>query len=109
MNRSQLASLRVFSLVFLLPGLVLSAMLSTHYPDALPRRPAPEELRMTPRSIHGVVVCQTDAEDRRLSLCEDASVGIFVVGLLPGAVYLEKWGSTRVRTAEEDRRVRQHG
>jgi hypothetical protein len=105
MNTSQLASLRIFSLLFLLPGLaglIFSAMISTHYLDTLPRWPAPEEMRMTPRSIHGVVVYQTEAEDRRLNLTEYTSVGIFVIGMVLGVVYLEKWGSARVRSAEDE-------
>jgi hypothetical protein len=104
MNTSQLVTLKFFSLVFLLPGLaglVLSAVISTHYLDTLPRWPAPEEMRMTPRSIHGVLVYQTAAENRRLNLIEGSSVGIFAVGMILGAIYLEKWGSARARLAEE--------
>jgi hypothetical protein len=105
MNTSQLAKLKIFALSFLLPGLaglILSAMISTHYLDTLPRWPAPEEMRMTPRSIHGVLVYQTVEEDRRLSLIEDGSVGIFALGMFLGVVYLEKWGSVRMNGAEED-------
>jgi hypothetical protein len=105
MNRAQLASLRFFSLLFLLPGLaglIFSAMISTHYLDTLPRWPAPEEMRMTPRSIHGVVVYQTVSEDMRLTATEDTSVGIFAIGMLLGVVYLEKWSSSRGRTVEEE-------
>jgi hypothetical protein len=103
MKTGQLAALRSFSLLFLLPGLaglIVSAMISTHYLDTLPQSPAPDEMRMTPRGIHGVVVYQTVEEDRRLSLIEDSSVGVFLVGLGLGLVYLEKWGSARAQASE---------
>jgi hypothetical protein len=105
MKAAQLAVLRFFALLFILPGLaglIISAMISTHYLDTLPKWPAPESLRMVPRNIHGVVVYQTEEEDRKLSLIEYSSVGVFVVGLGLGLVYLEKWGSARAREAEED-------
>jgi hypothetical protein len=104
MKAKQLATLRFTSLLFLLPGLaglILSAMISTNYLDTLPRWPAPDELRITPRSIHGIVVYQTAEEDRKLSLIEYTSVGVFLVGLGLGLVYLEKWGSAQVRAAAE--------
>jgi hypothetical protein len=108
MKPTQLATLKFFSLLLLLPGLaglIISAMISTHSLDAMPRFPAPQELRMTPRSIHGIVVYQTVAEDRKLSLIEDCSVGIFVIGLGLGLVYLEKWSTARARVGEEEDRL----
>jgi len=105
MKTGQLAALRSFSLLLLLPGLaglIVSAMISTHYMDTLPQSPAPDEMRITPRNIHGMLVYQTVEEDRRLSLIENSSVGIFLVGLGLGLVYLEKWGSARALAAEYD-------
>jgi hypothetical protein len=105
MKTARLATLRFFSLLFLLPGLaglVISAMVSMHYMDTLPKLPAPEELRTVPRSINGVVVFQTVEEDRRLDFLEYTSTGIFVIGLGLSFVYLEKWGSYRSQEAEED-------
>jgi hypothetical protein len=105
MNRRQLRLLRFFALLFLLPGLgglVFSAMVSTQYLETLPRLPVPEEMRMVPRNIHGIVVYQTDEEDRRLTMLEDVSVGIFVIGLGMGLVYLRKWGIAQALGAEED-------
>jgi hypothetical protein len=105
MKNGQLAALRSFSLLLLLPGLagmIVSAMISTHYLDTLPQSPAPDEMRMTPRNIHGVDVYQTVEEDRKLSLIEDSSVGVFLVGLCLGLVYLEKWGSARAHASEQD-------
>jgi uncharacterized membrane protein len=93
MKTRLLATLRFAALLFLLPGLaglMVSATISTHYRDTLPKLPVPEELRMTARNISGVVVYQTAEEDRRLSLIEYPSVGIFVIGLILSAVYLEK-------------------
>ena len=105
MKTAQLATLGFFSLLFLLPGLaglVISAMVSTHYMDTLPKSPAPEELRTTPRNINGYVVYQTVEEDQRLTFLEYTSMGVFVIGLGLGLVYFEKWGNYRSREAEED-------
>jgi hypothetical protein len=100
--------LKAISLALLLPGLVgliVSAMFSVHYLDTMPRWPSPEELRTVPRNIHGIVVYQTAAEDRKLEMMEYSSVGVFVVGLALGLVYLEKWGARQVRAAEENDRA----
>jgi hypothetical protein len=105
MKRSRLAKLRLFSLLFLLPGLgglVVSAVISTSYLDTLPRSPAPDEMRIVPRNIHGTVVYQTVKEDRRLSIMEDSSVGVFLVGLSMGLFYLERWGNVRSSELELD-------
>lgn len=110
MNHRQLRLLRLFALLFLLPGLgglVFSAMVSTQYLETLPRLPIPEQMRMIPRNIHGVVVYQTSEEDRRLTLLEDVSVGIFVIGLGMGLVYLRKWGIAQALGAEEEDPLRQ--
>ena len=98
MKRNNLQVLKFFALLFLLPGLaglVFSAMVSTDYLENLPKSPAPLEARMTPRNVHGILVYQTIAEDKRLSIMEDSSVAVFLVGLLLGVVYLEKWSSAR--------------
>jgi hypothetical protein len=103
---SKLATLRFLSLLFLLPGLgglVVSAVISTSYLDSLPRSAAADELRVVPRNIHGTLVYQTQAEDRRLSLMEDSSVGVFLVGLCMGLVYLERWGNVRSSELELDK------
>lgn len=108
MKLTKMAALRILALVFLLPGLaglVVSAVISTSYLDTLPRSPAPEELRTVPRNIHGTVVYQTLQEDRRLSIMEDSSVGVFVIGLGLGLFYLARWGnirSTEFELVEED-------
>ena len=104
MKTVQLATLKFFALLFLLPGiagLIGSAMISTHYLDVLPKQPDANTLRVVPRNIHGTVVYQTASEDRKLTAMEDASVGVFVVGLGLGLVYLEKWGSAQVAAGEE--------
>jgi hypothetical protein len=98
MKLTKMAALRILALVFLLPGLaglVVSAVISTSYLDSLPRSPAPEELRTVPRNIHGTVIYQTAKEDRWLSLMEDSSVGVFVIGLGLGLFYLARWGNVR--------------
>ena len=105
MKSARLATLKFFSLLFLLPGLaglIVSAMISTHYLDILPKWPTPEESRIIPRNINGTVVYQTLAEDQKLSLIEDSSVGVFVIGLGLGLYYLEQWGSARSTASEED-------
>lgn len=108
MNRKQLGLLRFVSLLFLLPGLaglVYSAMVSTEYLESMPRGPVPEEMRMTPRNIHGIVVYQTEDEDRKLRILEDASVTVFLVGLGTGLVYLRKWGIAQALGSEDEDRV----
>ncbi len=105
MKTARLATLKFFSLLFLLPGLaglIVSAMISTHYLDTMPRWPAPEVNRVVPRGIHGTTVYQTPAEDRDLNMVEGASVGVFLVGLALGVVYLEQWGALQSRMAEEE-------
>lgn len=105
MKTSQLVTLRLLSLLFLLPGLgglVLSAVISTGYLNTLPRWPVPDESRIVARGIHGVTVYQTQEEDTLLSLIEFGSVGIFLTGMVLGVVYLEKWSSLQARLAEED-------
>jgi len=105
MKASHLARLRWLSLLFLLPGLgglIVSAVISTGYADTLPRTAAPDEMRIVPRNIHGIVVYQTEREDRRLSVMEDSSVGIFLVGLALGLVYLARWGNVRSSELELD-------
>jgi hypothetical protein len=108
-----LRTLKTISLSLLLPGLaglIVSAMFSVHYLDTMPRWPSPEELRTVPRNIHGIVVYQTAAEDKKLDLIEYSSVGVFVAGLALGLLYLEKWGARQARLAEErDRATGDHG
>jgi hypothetical protein len=108
MRSKQLRMLKAVSLALLLPGLaglIVSAMFSVHYLDTMPRWPSPEELRTVPRNIHGIVVYQTAAEDKKLDLMEYSSVGVFVLGLAIGLLYLEKWGARQVRVAEEKERA----
>lgn len=108
MRIAQLAVLRFFTLLFLLPGLaglLVAAMISTHYLDSMPKDPVIAEGRVVPREIHGIVVYQTAKEDRRLSVVEYSSVGIFIIGLSLGLVYLEKWGTLQGRYAEEEREL----
>jgi hypothetical protein len=105
MKTAHLAVLKFFALLFILPGLaglIVSAMISTHYLDVMPRGPVLVEGRVVPREIHGIVVYQTAEENRRLNLIEYSSVGIFVIGLGLGLVYLEKWGSLQARYGEEE-------
>jgi hypothetical protein len=105
MRLAQLATLRFFALLFILPGLaglIVSAMISTHYLDVMPKAPVLVEGRVVPREIHGVVVYQTVKENQTLSFIEYSSVGIFVIGLGLGLVYLEKWGSMQARYREDE-------
>ena len=106
MKRARLAVLRFFALLFILPGLaglIISAMISTHYLEVMPRGPVLVEGRIVPREIHGIVVYQTEDENHRLNLIEYSSVGVFVLGLGLGLVYLEKWGSLQSRASEDER------
>ena len=81
----RLAALKFFALLFLLPGLaglIISAMISTHYLATMPRWPVPEQYRIVPRGIHGTTIYQTPEENRNLNLIEYTSVGVFVTGLV---------------------------
>ena len=105
LNVHQRDLLRIISFLFLLSGLAGlfdSAIISTYYLDTLPTMPVPAELRMTPRNIHGTVVYQTEDEGRRLTVIEVTSVGVFLVGLGLGFVYLRKWGIAQAISSEED-------
>jgi hypothetical protein len=105
MRPAQLSTLRFIALLFILPGLaglIVSALISTRYLEVMPREPVMTEGRIVPREIHGIVVYQTGGEDRKLNQIEYSSVGVFVVGLLLGLVYLEKWGATQPRYGEEE-------
>jgi hypothetical protein len=105
MKTAQLAALKFFALLFILPGLaglIVSAMISTHYLEVMPRGPVFVEQRIVPREIHGIVVYQTVEENQQLNLIEYSSVGVFVLGLGLGLFYLEKWGSMQVRSGEEE-------
>ena len=77
--------------------------------NTLPRYPDPQNLRMTPRNINGCIIYQTEAEDRNLDLTEYSSVGVFLVGLAAGVVYLQKWGIVRALEAEDDEFVPEEG
>ncbi len=105
MNHHELGILRFFSALFLLPGLmglILSATVSTHYLEALPRMPVPAEERMTPRNIHGTVVYETAEEDQKLTWMEDVSVGVLGIGICVGLVYMRRWGIANAISAEDD-------
>jgi hypothetical protein len=105
MKTAHLATLKFFALLFILPGLaglIVSAMISTHYLDTMPRVAVLEQSRTVPRNIHGTVVYQTIAEDLRLNEIEYGSVAVFLVGLALGLVYLEKWGATQDQNAEAE-------
>ena len=105
MKAAKLATLKFVSLLFMLPGLaglIVAANISAHYLEVMPKWPTLEDGRIVPREIHGTVVYQTAAEDSRLSIIEYSSVGVFVVGLALGLVYLEQWGAAQARTSEDD-------
>ena len=101
----RLAALKFFALLFLLPGLaglIVSAMISTHYLATMPRWPVMEQHRFVPRGIHGITIYQTPEENRNLNVIEYTSVGVFLTGLVIGVIYLEKWGSMQSRAGEEE-------
>lgn len=88
-------SLRFFALLFLLPGLagvIYAGWVSTRYFATLPRMPIPEQSRIFPRTINGVIIYQTQEEDRRLKLLEGSSITVFLIGLGLGIVHLRRWG-----------------
>lgn len=105
MKDAYLPALRFVALVLLLPGLVgliVSAMFSAHYLETMPRMPVPAEMRMVPRNVHGIVIYQTEQEDRRLNVIEYSSVATFLTGLGLGLIYLRKWGISSALQADEE-------
>lgn len=108
MKPAQLVRFKTAALTLMLPGLaglVIAAMISGHYLDTMPKWPSPQQQRTVPRNIHGIVVYQTAAEDRRLDIIEYSSVAVFLVGLTLGLVYLERWGARQASVAEEDEKL----
>jgi hypothetical protein len=104
MKNSRMATLRQFSLLLLFfgtVGFIFSAIISTHYLDMLPKTPVPEEMRMTPRNIHGVVVYQTVEENRKLTLIDGGSAIGIILGLGLWMVYMEKVGTFADRSKED--------
>jgi hypothetical protein len=91
-----------------LAGLIVSAMVSVHYLDTMPRWPSPQEGRTVPRNIHGIIVFQTEAESRSLDLLEYSSISLFAAGLGLGLIYLEKWSTRQARATNEDNQFTQH-
>jgi len=105
MKFGKLRLLKFLALLFMLPGLaglIVSAMLSTDYVENFPKEPTMADQRLTPRNVHGIVIYQTVDEDRRLSIMEYGSVSVFLVGLVLGLVYLEKWSKGRTKHSELD-------
>ena len=88
---------------------MLSAIISTRYLNTLPRYPDPDNLRMNPRDINGYTVYQSDQEDRFLDIVEYSSVGIFLIGVSTGLVYLQKWGLARAIEADDDEFIAEEG
>jgi hypothetical protein len=94
---------KVVSLMFLIAGtlgLILSAGISIHFRMTLPTTPIPEEMRMTPRNIGGIIVYETDDEDRRFNLIEYSSALSFAFGICLGCVYATRWGTARAIGAD---------
>jgi len=105
MDTPQLRSLRLLALLLLLPGLaglLYSANISSRYLVELPRTPAPEEMRVTPQVIHGLVVYGTDQERKSLDLLEYASTAVFILGMSVGFVYMQQWGVAFCESAEDE-------
>jgi hypothetical protein len=105
MKAARMATLKGFALFFLglgMAGLIVSSLISMQYLNTLPQSPVPEEMRVTPRAIHGMVVYQTKEEDRKLNLIDRSAVTEFIIGIVLGVVYMEKWGSAQSHAAEEE-------
>lgn len=103
-NQRAGARLRFFALLFLLPGLagvILSGWISTSFFATHPRTPVPAESRIFPRSVNGIVVYQTEQEDRMLTLLESSSIAVFLVGLTLGLIHLRRWGIQEVLTGSD--------
>jgi hypothetical protein len=98
MRSRQSVGYKLVSLLFLVPGvlgLVFSSAVSTHFRITLPTTPVPNERRMTPRNISGVIVYVTVDEERQLNLIEYSSAVSVLFGLCLGCVYAVRWGTAR--------------
>ena len=92
---------RTMAIVLMVPGLavwVYSGTIWNQYLRALPRTPDQTTGRVYPRNIHGIIVFQTHAEQRRLDLTQDISIGVFFLGLLIGALEERNWKRTTGKT-----------
>ena len=104
MQSAKLSLLRLLVLLFFLPGifgLALSAITATRYLATDPKLPEPDQYRMVPRSIQGVTVYLTDAEDIYLTRIDRSSILAIILAVGIGLIYLEQWG--KEQTAEQDR------
>lgn len=98
MTNTVLKKLRALALLFLFPGLaglLASASLDTFYFQNSPQMADMPTGHILPHEIHGLTVYLTPDQDHKLRLWEYGSVGIFLVGMLLGVVYLERWAAMR--------------
>lgn len=98
MNTRRFRGLRLIALVFLLTGFagfVASSGVSMNYKENLPRLPMPSDLRMTPRTIDGIVVYETPHEALSLNALDDGSAIVFFTGLCLSLAYMWNCGMRR--------------
>lgn len=92
----------LLSLLIGLGGLLYSGTLAREYLQNLPRYPDPAQGRMVPREVAGVVIYETETEDRKIKSVEDTAAGILVCGIGLLLIYAYKWGLTQVTAGERE-------
>ncbi len=88
---------RTIAIVLMVPALAVwlySGTIWNRYLRTLPHAPDQTTGRIYPRNIHGIVVFQTLAEERRLDLTQNISIGVFFLGLVIGALEEKNWKRT---------------
>ena len=88
---------RTVAVVLMTPALAVllyTGVIWNRYLDTLPRAPDPTRARVYPRNIHGIVVFQTHSEKLRLDLTENVASGVFMLGMLIGALEERHWRRT---------------
>jgi hypothetical protein len=80
---------KLLPLVLAVPGLatwIYSGTIWNQYLHTLPRSPDPRAGRVFAGNIHGIVIFQTRAEQLRLDLMKDISLGAFFLGAVIAAI-----------------------
>jgi len=65
---------------------IYGGAVESHYLHSLPRVPAISELRIYPLNVHGIVVYQNAAEQKKLTFLRESGFLVFFVGFLIASI-----------------------
>lgn len=88
---------RTIAILLMIPALAVllyTGIMWNRYLDTLPRAPDQTTGRVYARNIHGIVVFQTRDEKLRLDIAENIAWGVFMLGMLIGALEERRWRRT---------------